>query len=132
MNRYKFVLLYWLPFILWSYGIYYLSSIPYLKTELGVLDLILRKIAHVFEYAVLLVLAFRAFLVTFKSAKTPVVYLLAFVFSVFYAVLDEFHQSFVPGRGPSAMDVLIDTAGVFSGLALLKFKNRLLVDRKWL
>lgn len=35
-----------------------------------------------------------------------------------YAVSDEVHQIFVPGRGPGAVDVLIDLAGVCVGIAL--------------
>ena len=35
------------------------------------------------------------------------------------AALDEYHQSFVPGRGPSVQDVMIDTAGVCFGLLLM-------------
>ena len=33
-----------------------------------------------------------------------------------YAASDEFHQSFVPGRGPSIIDVGIDSLGVFTGI----------------
>ena len=36
-----------------------------------------------------------------------------------YAVSDEFHQGFVAGRGPSVVDVMIDSAGVIAGAWLL-------------
>jgi VanZ family protein len=43
---------------------------------------------------------------------------------VIYAVSDEFHQSFTPGREPKLRDVLIDTAGSFLGMYLtLKTKQ---------
>jgi len=36
-----------------------------------------------------------------------------------YAISDEYHQSFVIGRGPSILDVGIDTAGVFAGILMV-------------
>lgn len=45
---------------------------------------------------------------------------------ILYAVLDEWHQSFTPGRNPAFLDVSIDTAGGFLGVAFLYFiKKRL-------
>ncbi|OGS36505.1 MAG: hypothetical protein A2293_00590 [Elusimicrobia bacterium RIFOXYB2_FULL_49_7] len=108
----------WLPVLLWCSLIYYLSSLPHLKTELGVWDLVLRKIAHVTEYAVLFLLVRRAVSHTASSRRTPFVHTVAVIFSVLYAASDEYHQSFVPGRGPSVVDVGIDTAGVMTGLLL--------------
>ncbi len=35
---------------------------------------------------------------------------------VLYAASDEFHQSFVPGRGPSIVDIGIDSLGVLTGI----------------
>ena len=35
---------------------------------------------------------------------------------VLYAALDEWHQSFVPGRGPGIKDVMIDSSGVVFGI----------------
>ena len=39
----------------------------------------------------------------------------AFVFSVFYAATDEYHQTFIQGRSGSLRDVLIDSIGIFCG-----------------
>ena len=36
-----------------------------------------------------------------------------------YAVSDEIHQAFVPGRGPAVTDVLLDSAGVLCGIAVM-------------
>jgi VanZ family protein len=41
-----------------------------------------------------------------------------FVLAVGYGLLDEFHQSFVPGRDPSALDLLADAAGAMAGSLL--------------
>lgn len=40
---------------------------------------------------------------------------------VLYAVTDEVHQAFIPGRGPRVSDVLIDTAGSITGILITKF-----------
>ena len=39
-------------------------------------------------------------------------------FGMFYAMTDEFHQSFVPGRSPQVTDVLLDSLGVLTGIAV--------------
>ena len=42
--------------------------------------------------------------------------ILSFLFSVIYALSDEFHQSFVPGRDGNIVDVLIDSSGALVGI----------------
>ena len=37
-----------------------------------------------------------------------------------FAGLDEWHQSFVPGRTPSPRDVLIDSIGIFAGIEITR------------
>ncbi len=44
--------------------------------------------------------------------------IMAAIFAVLYAISDEWHQKFVPGRSASIWDVAIDAAGVILGLAL--------------
>jgi VanZ family protein len=46
-------------------------------------------------------------------------FLAAFAICVLYAASDEFHQGFVADRGPSIVDVMIDSAGVMAGTLLL-------------
>jgi VanZ family protein len=53
----------------------------------------------------------------------------ALLFVFLYASSDEFHQSFVPGRGPAFSDVLIDTAGGLTGIILYEWKQRVM-ERK--
>jgi VanZ family protein len=96
----------WLPVVLWAGVIFALSSIPSLGTGLGTWDLILRKGAHLTEYAVLAVLLVRAF-----DREAP-----ALALGILYAASDEFHQSFVRGRHASPIDVAIDTIGLLIGL----------------
>ena len=49
----------------------------------------------------------------------------AFIIGFFYAVSDEIHQYFVPGRAMQSQDVLIDTAGVFLGICIVHGLNRI-------
>ena len=42
---------------------------------------------------------------------------------VLFAISDEFHQSFVPGRTASFMDIGLDLIGIFCGLAVLKISG---------
>lgn len=95
----------WGPVVVWCGVIFWFSSIPDLKTDLSY-DYPLRKVAHLFEYGVLFALLRRAGL-----ARAS-----ALVFCVLYAVTDEWHQSFVPGRRGAATDVLIDALGALTGL----------------
>ncbi len=103
----------WLPVVVWAAVIFALSSIPSLGTGLGTGDLVLRKIAHAAEFAILGALLGRAL------AELP-----AFLLGVGYAISDEVHQSFVRGREGSARDVAIDVVGVAVGLLVLRRLRR--------
>jgi hypothetical protein len=96
----------WIPVVLWAGLIFGLSAVPSLGTGLGTWDLVLRKIAHFCEYAVLGALLVRA------TRREPV----AAVLGVLYATSDELHQHFVRGRHAAVRDVLIDAAGVLFGV----------------
>lgn len=85
-------------------------------------NLVVRKCAHITEYAILAVLLCFAFRKTarekihgwcWRSAG------FALILAASYGAIDEFHQIFVPSRGPSVRDVLIDTAGAAVGLFIL-------------
>jgi VanZ family protein len=98
----------WLPVVLWAGVIFAFSSIPSLGTGLGGWDLVLRKLAHGAEFAILAVLLYRA------VRSIPA----ALVLASAYAVTDEFHQTFVSGREGAVADWAIDTGGAAVGLAL--------------
>jgi VanZ family protein len=97
----------WLPVALWAAVIFTVSSIPSLGTGLGTWDLVLRKLAHTAEYALLGALLVRAL------GRPPP----ALALGVLYAASDELHQHFVPGRRGAPLDVLIDAVGVTLGVA---------------
>ncbi|MCB2357276.1 VanZ family protein [Clostridium estertheticum] len=72
-------------------------------------DFIVRKASHFTEYFILYMLIYRAMN---KSKKIDMKIFIASILIVFlYACSDEFHQSFVPGRGPAFRDVMVDTCG---------------------
>ncbi|MDP5274727.1 VanZ family protein [Chengkuizengella axinellae] len=75
-----------------------------------------RKNAHFFTYLVLGLLVIiairRSDMIGFKS------YTLAFAICILYAISDEFHQLYVPGRGPEVRDVLIDSLGSLVGISM--------------
>ncbi|HEY2946669.1 MAG TPA: VanZ family protein [Vicinamibacteria bacterium] len=99
----------WVPVVLWAGLIFALSSIPDLGTGLGVWDLVLRKVAHTAEYAILGALIYRAS----RSAAGSIALASA------YAVTDEVHQAFVRGRHGSPLDWVIDAAGVVIGVVVV-------------
>jgi VanZ family protein len=122
MMRVKKLFFAWLPVLLWMGLIFFLSSIPRLRVTEGLSDLILRKLAHMTEYAILFFLFWRGWgqSGTFSVKKRL---LTALVLTILYAASDEYHQTFVPGRAGRIQDVAIDTAGALGGLFLtLKFK----------
>ena len=88
--------------------IFAFSSVPDLGTGLGGWDFALRKLAHAAEYGVLGALLARA---TGRGG-------LALALGTLYAVSDEIHQTFVPGRMGSPLDVAIDAIGVACGIAV--------------
>jgi VanZ family protein len=82
-----------------------------------------RKAGHFTEYLILAILFLRFSKQRGLSGKSAF-YAVLFVF--LYASSDEFHQSFIPGRGPAFSDVLIDTAGGFTGVLLYEWKQKVM------
>jgi VanZ family protein len=78
----------------------------------GLLELLLRKLAHVTEYAVLTLAWWRALRGLGVSADNRVVIAIAVAISLLYSASDEFHQTFVHGRHGTPVDVLIDSIGM--------------------
>jgi len=117
----------WVLVILWAFLIFYLSSIPSLQSGFEA-DFILRKLAHVFVYFVLTILIFDVLWIEFKNKQLSFrrMYFIAGFLAFLYAVSDEIHQTFVPGRNGSPVDVAIDSLGILIGILFLlllkKFK----------
>jgi VanZ family protein len=77
---------------------------------------LMRKAAHLTEYAILAALLWRALDHGGKRRWSEQV--LTFLCAASFAALDEFHQSFVPSRGASKYDVMIDSCGALIGLLI--------------
>ncbi len=82
-----------------------------------------RKAAHFTEYAILALLAARAFRTSPRAALAKRWFLASFALVVAYALLDEYHQSFVPSRTGSIYDSLIDISGGLTALLLLRWRH---------
>lgn len=93
--------------------------LQYLKELLAIFNLDVRKLAHFTIYLILGSCYFLSFKNLDKKAG-----IFSIVLTFLYACTDEFHQSFVPGRGPAFKDVGIDTLGGVLGISILyKFTN---------
>ncbi len=105
--------------------IFVLSAQPDVDSGLGALDLILRKLAHMTEYALLTIL--------WAWVLRPVIdrnLIAAALIAVLYAATDEYHQTFVEGRHGTPVDVLIDSIGVMIALLVLRYHRRIPVSRE--
>jgi len=81
---------------------------------------LVRKAAHFTEYALLALLAARAFRTSLRSALSRRWWLASFALVASVALVDEYHQSFVPTRTGTIYDSLLDMAG---GAAALRLAN---------
>lgn len=118
----KHPLLKWLPAVLMMVAIFVFSATPSTDVQHSVLRYVFNKSGHVIGYAMLTLSFLRAFEFSKKHLW------LAWLLALLYAVSDEYHQSFVPGRYPAAFDVLVyDHAGA---LIALWIANRLVKQKQ--
>lgn len=79
---------------------------------------IIRKIAH-FSIYTLVGFLLMALFSTYESIKRKYQIYISAIMGILYAISDEIHQSFTPGRGPKITDVFIDSLGVFFGMTVI-------------
>ena len=139
---------YWLPVLIWMALIFSASSdvnsfahssriiapllhwlFPQMPDDtMYFIVLLVRKCAHLTEYAVFALLLWRALRKPMKNDPRPWSWRearLALLIVALYAASDEFHQSFVQARTALVSDVFVDTAGGAAGLlALWAFGRR--------
>ena len=101
------------PLILWLFP----NTTP---ETLVVVHFITRKLAHFAEYAILGFLAARAFSTSPRPAISSRWFLISATLVVAFALMDEYHQSFVPTRTGSFYDSLIDMAGGLTALLVVR------------
>ncbi len=94
------------------------------QAQLDSIHFITRKLAHFSEYFLLALLAARAFLTSPSPKVRQNWFPISLVLVVVYALLDEYHQSFVPSRTPSIYDSFIDIGGGLTALLVVWWWRR--------
>ncbi|SNT30381.1 VanZ like family protein [Anaerovirgula multivorans] len=145
----------WLAVLLWMVLIFYLSAQPAVQSnnlskgitevivetvgrvapndsfDISRLNHLIRKNAHFFAYLVLGILVMNAMKRSGIDGFKRLI--LSLGICVLYAVSDEVHQLFVPGRSGQVKDVFIDSAGAVVGivvsLGLSRIKKKVTVSR---
>ena len=101
-----------MPTLGWMALIFALSSISTLPgPEQISWDFVLKKGAHMFVYAVLFMLVLRS--IAWQRKPQIRDFLISFAFVFVYALSDEWHQSFTPGRSPKWYDIAYDMWGAW-------------------
>ena len=116
----KIFLKYWLPVLFWAGFIFFISSFP--GEDIPSIFYGQDILFHIFVYTLLALLLNRAFknsgfLSQHKSKRLFWVILI----SLIYAMSDEFHQKFVPGRFFSIGDFVVDSCGVVLGSLIYRW-----------
>jgi VanZ family protein len=140
----------WVPVAVWAAAIFLFSTefftgdgtsrflIPLLELlmptaapeTLNLLHGMLRKLAHLTEFALLTLLLGRALVRPHRTLFWLAWRVLPA--AVAWAILDEWHQTFVPGRVGAVRDILLDSAGVLVGFALFAaLRARLSSGQRW-
>lgn len=78
---------------------------------------VIRKIAH-FSIYTLVGLLLMGLMCTFNMKQVNKLSI-SLIIGVIYAITDEIHQAFIPGRGPHITDVILDTMGVLTGIIIV-------------
>ena len=105
------------PLLLWLF--------PDITDErIALAHFIMRKLAHFAEYALLGLLAARAFFFSSHQFIRRSWFMVSTILIVVYALLDEYHQSLVPTRTASLGDSAIDIAGGLTALAIFSYFHR--------
>ena len=98
------------PLLLWLYP-------DISEASLDTVHLLVRKASHCAEYALLALLAARAFRTSSRDALKRFWWLAAFALVACVSLADEYRQSFVPSRAGTIYDSLLDMAGGAAALA---------------
>ena len=113
----------WAPVVVWMGLIFYLSAqsqLPGLPAQW--LDYLVKHAGHFAGYGVLAVLYWR--IARHGPWNGRVALLISLACAILYGLSDEFHQSFVPRRDPSPVDLAIDAAGAVTALGWVAWARR--------
>jgi VanZ family protein len=118
MEKIKRLFSLWIPPICWAFLIFGFSSRSLPSTsQIFWKDFIVKKSAHIIEYAIFSSMLYRAFRNSGISKINSGIF--AITLAIIYASTDEFHQSFIPGREPRLRDVIFDTIGASLAIYLI-------------
>ncbi len=95
--------------------------LAYAQNNPLIIEFLLRKVAHVAFFFFLTLVIY--LLLRHYIRRTWLAILTTFVLSSLVGVLDEYHQSFVPGRFASPIDVAINLVGIILGIGLIIFAH---------
>jgi VanZ family protein len=117
------ILWYWLPVVLYTGAIFFMSSQSHPEEQLPsfLLKDVSDKVLHVLEYAGLGGLCYRAFRWGMNGQVASHALLFAIVTASLYGMTDEAHQFFVPLRESSWQDWVADTIGAVVGSVSWRF-----------
>ena len=85
--------------------------------NIELISLIIRKLAHFTEYFILGILTYNLI----KNYRKK--YYIAIIICIIYAISDEIHQIFIPGRSCQITDILIDSIGAITAIYICKLKH---------
>ena len=85
--------------------------------NIELISLIIRKLAHFTEYFILGILTYNLI----KKYRKK--YYIAIIICIIYAISDEIHQIFIPGRSCQITDILIDSIGAITAIYICKLKH---------
>jgi len=104
---------FWFPVILYSGIIFYVSSMPDVKTPLQGIQF--DKFLHILVYVPFGFLLARGICNARGSVSRGMLLGTVLMVSFLYGLSDEIHQSFVPGRNAGIIDIIADTVGSVAG-----------------
>ena len=134
----------WMPVIIWAGVIFYMSTrtfgssfsnrfladiLNFFHVEVSrhtfyLLATGFRKLGHFTEYGIFAIFLYHALGDENRSAWNSRKALACILLAALYSLTDEFHQRFVPNRGPSIVDCGFDTIGATLGIMIVYLVNK--------
>lgn len=100
-------------------GILNYAHLDVSANALDVIDTVIRKFAHLIEYAIFSFCLYRSLGGRNRLRTQPNLPMWCIVAAAAWSLLDEFHQAFVPGRTASVLDCAIDATGAAIAMLLV-------------
>jgi VanZ family protein len=95
----------------------------------NLLEFGVRKVGHFTEYSIFAIFLYHALSEDHRGSWNSRKALACIVLAGLYSLTDEFHQRFVPGRGPSIVDCGFDTIGATLGMVIVYLAGRVRIGR---